>query len=56
MSTIWEFLLDGSQPRKFLTNAPDNIYWAEFSDDGARMALAQGRVISNLILFTRSEK
>jgi len=56
ISTIWEFPLDGSRPRKVLTNPPDNIYWAEFSDDGAKMALVQGRVMSNLVLFTRIEK
>lgn len=56
MSTIWEFPVDGGQPRKLLTNPPDNTYWAEFSDDGNKLAMVQGRVISNLILFTRTEK
>ena len=56
MSTIWEFPIDGGQPRKFLQNPPDNIYWAEYGDDNKSLAMVQGRVISNLILFTRSTK
>lgn len=56
ISTIWEFPVDGGQPRKVLQNPPDNIYWAEYSDDGKNLALVQGHVISNLILFTRSAR
>lgn len=56
MSTIWEFPVAGGQPKKFFHNPPDNIYWAEYADDNKSLALVQGRVISNLILFTRSVK
>ena len=56
VSTIWEFPIDGGPPKKLLSNPPDNIYWAEFSDDGKKLALVQGHVTSNLILFTISSK
>jgi Tol biopolymer transport system component len=56
MSTIWAFPVDGGEPKKVLQNAPDNIYWAEYADDNKNLAIVQGRVISNLILFTRSAK
>jgi len=55
MSTIWAYPVDGGDPKKVLQNAPDNIYWAEYADDNKSLALVQGRVISNLILFTRSK-
>ena len=54
ISTVWEFPVDGGPPKKVITNPPDNIYWAEFSDDGKKLSLVQGHVISNLILFTRN--
>jgi DNA-binding winged helix-turn-helix (wHTH) protein/Tol biopolymer transport system component len=56
VSTIWEFPVDGGPPKKLLSNPPDNIYWAEFSDDGKKLALVQGHVTSNLILFSISSK
>lgn len=56
MSTIWAFPVDGGEPKKVLQNPTDNIYWAEYADDNKNLAIVQGRVISNLILFTRSTK
>jgi WD40 repeat protein len=55
ISTIWAYPVDGGEPKKVLQNPPDNIYWAEYADDGKNLAMVQGRVISNLILFTRSK-
>ena len=56
MSTVWAYPVDGGEPKRVLQNAPDNIYWAEYSDDNKSLAMVQGRVISNLVLFTRTQK
>lgn len=55
ISTIWEFPLDGSAPKKYFSNPPDNIYWAAFSRDGKKLSVVQGHTITNLVLFTRSD-
>jgi Tol biopolymer transport system component/DNA-binding winged helix-turn-helix (wHTH) protein len=54
MSTIWSFPLSGAPPSVFYQNPPDNIYDARTSSDGSHIAVVQGRVVSNLVLFSRS--
>ena len=52
-SDIWAQPLDGSAPRQLTNFAADGhtIWDYDWSADGKRLAVARGRIVSDIVLF-----
>jgi Tol biopolymer transport system component/DNA-binding winged helix-turn-helix (wHTH) protein len=53
LSSIFSYPIDGGAAKKIVVNPPENIYWADISADGKRLAWVQGKIVSNVVLLTR---
>ena len=53
ISSIYSYPIDGGNPKKIVSNPPENFYSLDLSPDGNRLAWVQGKLDSNVVLLTR---
>jgi Tol biopolymer transport system component/DNA-binding winged helix-turn-helix (wHTH) protein len=53
VATVYSYPISGGEPKKIVSNPPENFYWADLSADGKQIGWVQGKLISNVVLLTR---
>jgi Tol biopolymer transport system component/DNA-binding winged helix-turn-helix (wHTH) protein len=53
VATVYSYPIAGGEPKKVVSNPPENFYWADLSADGKQIAWVQGKLVSNVVLLTR---
>jgi len=53
LSAIYSYPISGGEPKKVVSNPPENFYWADLSADGKKLAWVQGKLITNVVMLAR---